>query len=53
MATRLLTLRDVTGMTALSLSGRLRADGRVAVPEADPYRQPGGPLGRAVRCSTS
>ena len=27
--------------------GRLRTDGRVQVPEADPHRQPGGPLGRA------
>ena len=27
--------------------GRLRPDGRVPVPEADPHRQPGGPLGRA------
>ena len=27
--------------------GRLRADGRVPLPEADPHRQPGGPLGRA------
>ena len=44
---RLLTLRDVTAATALSRSAVYAHDGRVAVPEGDPHRQPGRSLGRA------
>ena len=33
--------------------GRLRPDGRVPVPEADPGGQPGGSMGSSRRCSTS
>ena len=47
MTTRLLTLRDVTAITALSRSAHLRLDGRVPFPETDPHRQPGRALGRA------
>ena len=47
MTTKLLTLRDVMAMTALVTLGHLRTDGRVAVSEADPGRQPRRPLGRA------
>ena len=46
-APRLLTLRDVNRADRAVALGRLRPDGRVPVPETDPHRQPGGPLGRA------
>ena len=37
---RLLTLRDITAVTALFPLGRLHADGRVPIPEAHPDRDP-------------
>ena len=45
MATRLLTLRDVTAMTALSRSAVYALMAESRFPEADPRREPGGPLG--------
>ena len=44
---RLLTLRDVTQATALSRSAIYALMAESPLPEADPYWQPGGPLGRA------
>ena len=47
MTTKLLTLRDVMAMTALSRSAIYALMAESAVSEADPGRQPRRPLGRA------
>ena len=43
---RFLTLRDVTAAIALTRSAVYALMAESLFPEADPHRQPGGPLGR-------
>ncbi len=47
MTTRLFTLRRRDAYDRAVPLGRLRADGRITVPEADPHPQPGGSVGQA------
>ena len=47
MTTRLLTLRDVMRITALSRSAIYAMMAESRFPKPNPHRQPGGPVGRA------